>query len=89
MSLRADTRGLANRLIIFGGFLIVAALLTLTLNPAVAKLENQTAAQTTTSQGQEGLAYVSTAWDYAPLITLMLAVVFLIAGALLESRGGV
>jgi hypothetical protein len=89
VSLRDDDRGLANRLIIFGGFLIVTALLTLTLGPAFNDVTNQTADLASTSQGQEGLSYVSTAWTYAPLVTTMLAIVMLVAGALVESRRGV
>jgi hypothetical protein len=88
MGLRDDDRGLANRLIIFGGIIIVVALLSATLNPAFSTISNTTDEMADTQEAQEGLSYVEAIWEYKTLVGTMLGVVMLIAGALFESRRG-
>lgn len=86
MTRTSHSRGLANRLILFGATIIMAALLAAALDPAFSAVANQTAAQADTSQAQTGLSWIETLWKHKLVIATFLSMVMIIAGALVESR---
>lgn len=85
--LRTDRRALGWNIIVFIATIVIAGLMFLLLDPIQGDLAARTANQTSSNATQSGYDWLSQAWTVAPLATVLLGMVQLIAAAAVE-RGG-
>lgn len=85
--MRRARAGLAYRVLIFFGTLIIAALMFAVLSPVVDDVLSAQETHTESAAASTGHDWVETIWDYVPLIAVALALIFIIAAAVFERRG--
>lgn len=85
--MHSDERGLATGLLGFAAMLVVAALVYTLLDPAAVSLFDMASGQTSNARAQDAIALRRQIWDAVLYFVLFLASVFIIARAVLESRG--
>lgn len=77
---------LAYRTLIFAGMLILGAFLYAAFDPVVTRVLDQAAIMGTTQVEQTGQTYTQQLWDWLPFAFLVLAMLYYIGGAVLESK---
>jgi len=85
--LHDDQRGLALAIISFVALLVVGALLFVLLDPAVASVSSQTAAQSDSQLVQDQIDLANRIWALILFFVMFLGVIALIVRATAESRG--
>lgn len=86
MTMRHDDRGLAVGIVIFIAALVGAALLYILLDPALVQLFDMTRAQTDSSLVTEQIDMASKIWGLLLFFPAFLALMFIIARSVFESR---
>lgn len=84
---RNDRRGLAVGIIAFFAMIIIGALIFTLFNEALLEVFSMTKSQAQTQHGTDQIAQAETIWNWVLAWVLGVAVLFIIARAVVESRG--
>lgn len=84
--MKVGRTGLAYRVLIFTGMLILGAFLYAAFDPVVTRLLDQAALLGTKPVEQTGQSYTREFWNWFPLVVLVLAFLYFVAGSVIESR---
>jgi len=87
MRFHDDERGLAVAIVGFFAMIIIAALLYTLFGEAMTELFAMTSGQAQTTHGTDQINLAETIWNNMLFYALAVAVIFLIARAVVESRG--
>jgi len=82
-----DERGIGLGIVAFFAMIVIAALLFILLDPAIGQLATSSSSAAESPTAQEQIDLATTIWNKILLFPLFVALLFVVARAVVESRG--